>query len=85
MLEYCDRGTLRDALDQGAFMSPAGLNYLAILDSAVDIARAMLHLHCNNVLHMDLKARNVLLASSGTEDRGVCCKVADFGESKATL
>ncbi len=80
VLEYCDKGCLRDALDQGVFMGPAGLNYPAILDSAIDIARAMLHLHCNNVLHMDLKARNVLLASSGTEERGVSCKVSDFGE-----
>ncbi|KAF5831352.1 kinase-like domain-containing protein [Dunaliella salina] len=79
VLEYCDKGCLRDALDQGVFMGPTGLNYPAILDSAEDIARAMLHLHCNNVLHMDLKARNVMLASSGTEGRGVCCKIADFG------
>eukprot|EP00983_Pelagomonas_calceolata_P017737 557165-Pelagomonas_calceolata.AAC.1 len=55
-------------------MGPSGLNYPAILDCAIDIARAMLHLHCNNVLHMDLKARNILLASSGTEGRGVRCK-----------
>ncbi|KAF5831357.1 kinase-like domain-containing protein [Dunaliella salina] len=66
VLEYCDKGCLRDALDQGVFLGPDGLNYPAILDSAEDIARAMLHLHCNNVLHMDLKARNVMLASSGT-------------------
>ncbi len=80
VLEHCDKGTLRDALDQGVFMDPSGLNYAANLDSAIDIARAMLHLHCNNVLHMDLKARNVLLASSGTEERGVSCKVSDFGK-----
>eukprot|EP00200_Dunaliella_tertiolecta_P016210 CAMPEP_0202421856 /NCGR_PEP_ID=MMETSP1128-20130828/50555_1 /ASSEMBLY_ACC=CAM_ASM_000463 /TAXON_ID=3047 /ORGANISM="Dunaliella tertiolecta, Strain CCMP1320" /LENGTH=1194 /DNA_ID=CAMNT_0049029899 /DNA_START=159 /DNA_END=3743 /DNA_ORIENTATION=+ len=79
VLEYCDKGCLRDALDQGVFLDPNGLNYPAILDSAEDIARAMLHLHCNNVLHMDLKARNVMLASSGTEGRGVSCKIADFG------
>ncbi len=61
-------------------MGDTGLNYPAILDCAIDIARAMLHLHCNNVLHMDLKARNVMLASSGTEGRGVSCKIIDFGE-----
>ncbi|KAF5828817.1 kinase-like domain-containing protein [Dunaliella salina] len=79
VLEFCDKGCLREALDQGVFMGPNGLNYSAILDCAIDVARAMLHLHCNNVLHMDLKARNVMLASSGTEGRGVSCKIADFG------
>jgi serine/threonine protein kinase len=56
VLEYCDRGTLRDALDAGCFFSPtAGLNYPAILDTALDVARAMAHLHGLNVLHGDLK------------------------------
>jgi len=148
----------------GAFMTPSeGLNYAAVLDTAADIARALLHLHCNNgavppcgpaagavrrsvghmaccfnalmgwstathaaadesagseqrvnrvgclyafphsghwfarnlsssfllarsmprsqrlhhhpVLHMDLKARNVLMCSSGMDGRGVVCKV----------
>jgi hypothetical protein len=31
-----------------------GLNYLAILDTAADVAKAMLHLHSVNVLHSDL-------------------------------
>lgn len=31
-----------------------GLNYLAILDTAADVAKAMLHLHSLNVLHSDL-------------------------------
>lgn len=30
------------------------LNYLAILDTAADVAKAMLHLHSLNVLHSDL-------------------------------
>ena len=81
ILEYCNRGCLRDALDSNAYLSASGgLNYAAILDTTIDIARAMLHLHCNNVLHMDLKARNVMLTSSGTEGKGVTCKVADFGK-----
>lgn len=108
VLEYCDRGSLRDALDRGAFRGlqgphsasnasdtsgsghgrvaagaaagagpaaggePAGgpgsssgplpsgsgggdVNYRAVLDTAVDIATAMVHLHGRNVLHADLK------------------------------
>jgi hypothetical protein len=31
-----------------------GLNYLAVLDTAADVTKAMLHLHSLNVLHSDL-------------------------------
>ncbi len=57
MLEYCDHGCLRDAIDGGAFLLPGGLNYAAVLDTAADVAKAMLHLHCNQVIHSDLKVR----------------------------
>ncbi|EFJ44676.1 hypothetical protein VOLCADRAFT_95120 [Volvox carteri f. nagariensis] len=79
VLEFCDRGCLRDALDGDAFLTTTGVNYAGVLDTAADIAKAMLHLHLADVLHGDLKARNVMLKSSGTEGRGVVCKVADFG------
>lgn len=39
------------------YVAPAatgGLNYLAVLDTAADVAKAMLHLHSLNVLHSDL-------------------------------
>ena len=105
VLEYCDRGSLRDALDRGAFRAagggsmhlssstvgsgggsqhagggsshgasssgmdgaggssslsgvlptPGSVNYRAVLDTAIDIATAMVHLHGRNVLHADLK------------------------------
>lgn len=55
VLEFCDKGCLRDALDDGVFQIGPGLvNYLAILDTAADVAKAMLHLHLMNVLHSDL-------------------------------
>lgn len=55
VLEFCDKGCLRDALDAGVFLLPdGGINYLAILDTAADVAKAMLHLHSVNVLHSDL-------------------------------
>jgi len=81
VLEYCDKGNLRDAIDQGVFFCDNGLNYRGILDTALDIAKAMLHLHSCNVLHGDLKARNVMMKSSGADDRGVQAKVGDFGLS----
>jgi hypothetical protein len=46
-----------EALKGRAFMVPGTgkLNYAAVLDTALDIARAMLHLHLADVLHGDLK------------------------------
>jgi serine/threonine protein kinase len=62
------------------FPADAGINYRAILDTALDVAKAMLHLHSLNVLHADLKARNIMLKSGG-EGRTIMAKVADFGLS----
>ncbi|KAG2437309.1 hypothetical protein HXX76_005966 [Chlamydomonas incerta] len=90
VLEYCDKGSLQDALEQHAFMSTGGdgagtgaLNLAAILETAADVAKAMVHMHAANVLHADLKARNVLLKSTGGGEsgRGLMAKVADFGLS----
>ncbi|KIY99809.1 Serine/threonine-protein kinase PAK 7 [Monoraphidium neglectum] len=82
VLEYCDWGCLRDALDAGAFFTADNaLNYAAILDTAADVARALLHLHRHQVVHSDLKSRNILLKSDGrgSAGRGAIAKVADFG------
>ena len=71
VLEYADRGCLREALDAGAFFMEGGeLNLHAVLDTAIDISSAMAHLHSVNVLHSDLKARNVMLKSSTGPGRG---------------
>lgn len=53
----------------------------ALIDTALDVARAMAHLHTHNILHSDLKARNVLLRSDAHDPRGFAAKVADFGLS----
>lgn len=75
------RGSLREALDEALFMDAKGMNYQAILETAADIAKGMIHLHAHNVLHSDLKAANVMLKSGGGDGRGVVAKVADFGMS----
>lgn len=41
-------------LPTAACTAVGGVNYLAILETAADIAKAMLHLHSLNVLHSDL-------------------------------
>lgn len=56
LLEICDCGSLRSQLDQKAFFKVDGsLNYKAVLDTAADIARGMMHLHSMSVIHADLK------------------------------
>lgn len=43
MLEFCDSGCLRDALDKGALLGVGGVNYRAVLDMAADIAKVSLN------------------------------------------
>lgn len=76
VIEFCDKGCLRSALDSGAFMMNNGLNYAAVLDTARDIASAMAHIHESGILHSDLKALNIMLKSDGSDPRGFVAKVA---------
>lgn len=56
LLEFCDCGTLRSVLEQGGYRTADGrVNYLAVLETAQEIASAMLHLHSLNMVHSDLK------------------------------
>ena len=55
VLQFCDCGSLRDVLDQGAFLQGKGVNYRAVLETALDIARGMMQLHALNLVHSDLK------------------------------
>ncbi|GIL81524.1 hypothetical protein Vretimale_966 [Volvox reticuliferus] len=81
--EYCDRGTLDNAIRKSVFrptlMWSMRLARRALLRSAVEIARGLLHLHDSGVVHGDLKPANVLLVSSKEDRRGFVAKVADFG------
>lgn len=56
VLEYCDFGSLRDALDQGSLHPLGRPNYTAVLETAADVAKGMLHLHACGIVHSDLKA-----------------------------
>lgn len=83
VLEYCDKGSLSDYVkSRGGIRDPEGqLDYSAVLETAADVARAMIHLHLNNICHSDLKAGNVMLKSEAVDGRGVRAKVVDFGLS----
>ena len=75
---------LQDGMDADLFrIKPSGSqpgkpNLSAIITTAYDIAAAMRYLHNNNILHGDLTAGNVLLASqkaSKADPRGFIAKV----------
>ncbi|KAF0689649.1 Aste57867_18922 [Aphanomyces stellatus] len=73
VLEYMNLGDLRDFL---ADTTPATFSWKNKLECALNIAKALVYLKERQVIHRDLKSRNVLLDS----ERGT--KLADFGISR---
>eukprot|EP00983_Pelagomonas_calceolata_P069689 1150463-Pelagomonas_calceolata.AAC.3 len=73
LLEFCDRGNLADAIDQGWLrMEPrasAPLCLPMVWACARDVARGLAYLHAHCVLHGDLTAENVLLQVWGGQGR----------------
>jgi serine/threonine protein kinase len=56
VLEMADLGNLKEFLGRGGFMLADGQRDMAaIVATALDVARAMLHLHTENIIHSDLK------------------------------
>jgi serine/threonine protein kinase len=58
VLELCDLGTLQEFLVKGGFKRPTGQYDMAgLIATMQDVARAMHHLHSENIIHGDLKVR----------------------------
>lgn len=63
MQEYCDGGTLKDALDGGRFADPAadpasgapGGSLVTAVRVALEIACGMTYIHNRSIIHGDLK------------------------------
>eukprot|EP01102_Stenamoeba_stenopodia_P017328 TRINITY_DN6192_c0_g1_i1.p2 TRINITY_DN6192_c0_g1~~TRINITY_DN6192_c0_g1_i1.p2 ORF type:complete len:598 (+),score=131.96 TRINITY_DN6192_c0_g1_i1:2208-4001(+) len=70
VMDYYPRGNLREFLDTNQ------LNWTIRLEFALGIARGMRYIHSRNIIHRDLKSRNLLLDS----DRGI--RITDFGLSR---
>jgi hypothetical protein len=65
-------GTLQDVLARGGFRSPNGeYNTAGLVATAADVARAMLHLHTEHIIHGDLKVslRGVLEVHAAVPSR----------------
>ncbi|GFH21623.1 protein kinase domain-containing protein [Haematococcus lacustris] len=82
--EYCDGGTLKSAVDSGAFKLDGHTpDMLTIVQVALDIACGLQHIHSNNIIHGDLSPANLLLKSEAGRPGclNAIAKVGDFGLS----
>eukprot|EP00210_Caulerpa_lentillifera_P007774 g7418.t1 len=88
VMEYCDKGTLSDAIKHGVFFQdPVALKVnmnWAIL-TCREIATGFEYLHDNCTIHGDLKPHNILLATSSNDSRQFTAKVTDFGVSRQVV
>ncbi|BDA44668.1 probable megakaryocyte-associated tyrosine-protein kinase at C-terminar half [Coccomyxa sp. Obi] len=97
LLEYCDKGTLLDAVLQGWFLkggvagSPPDM--MAVRTATLQIATGMAYLHGRDLIHGNLNAESVWLTSvdshhseDGTTRPGAFnCKVGNFALSRETI
>ncbi|KAL4434240.1 hypothetical protein ABPG75_000681 [Micractinium tetrahymenae] len=81
--EFCERGTLADALANKMLLLPDGRpKMIPVYLCLLDIAAGMQYLHSLGIMHSDLKPANVLLKGTRNSVRGFSCKLADFGLSR---
>ena len=69
-MEFCDAGSLDEAIHQGRFYEGAAegqrhmlVDLRAVCLTLLDVASALVHLHSMRIVHKDLKPKNVLLSS----------------------
>ncbi|KAG1665650.1 hypothetical protein FOA52_011244 [Chlamydomonas sp. UWO 241] len=79
VMEYCDGQTLDVAMSEGGTMGLPEKGYRRLLELLCGVARGVVHLHKRNLVHGDLKTRNVMLRTNTLEDCGFTPKLADFG------
>lgn len=72
--EFMERGSLFDLIHKDRLHEKVPLSQL--LEWIKDIAKAMVFIHSRNILHCDLKSKNILV------DENLNLKIADFGLSR---
>lgn len=87
VMEYCDKGNLRQAIRGGVFHKVLRNRDLVVDMSALtyvllDVAHSIRYLHSLRLLHCDIKPENVLLKSDNSRPLGFSIKLSDFGLAK---
>jgi len=72
VMEYMPCGSLRDVLGE----NPGGMSLAGVVSVATDVARALVYMEANGMVHRDVKPDNVLFSADGT------AKLADLGISR---
>ena len=73
VMEYCDRGSLHNALKYRLLSVPERHEHITAC--ALEIAQAMDHVHSKRIIHGALHAKHIFLQSDITDPRGFKCKV----------
>ncbi|MEM9137947.1 MAG: serine/threonine-protein kinase [Cyanobacteria bacterium P01_F01_bin.42] len=76
ILDYCDRGTFQDVLDE-----PGSLSLGLKLQLVMDILRGLKHLHHSGICHCDLKPQNIFLSQG---EHRIYARIGDFGSALAS-
>lgn len=85
VMQFCDLGSLEKAIQRRDFHQPETGQPLVrhIVLTALEIARGLEYLHHpdRRMVHRDLSAANVLLATAPGDERGFRAQLSDFGLS----
>lgn len=85
VMEQCDRGCLWTAIRHQQLLHkklPDGrskINMRLLYSILLEIANSLKYLHSVGMVHCDLKADNIIMASTSGNSHGFMCKLADFG------
>ncbi|GMH44049.1 hypothetical protein BSKO_11983 [Bryopsis sp. KO-2023] len=88
-MEFCEKGSLVDAIQSGAFKTLVKGGYgssipslFPIYQTLLEVAVALRLLHSMKLVHCDIKPDNILLKSSSSDPRGFQTRLSDFGTMK---
>jgi len=73
VMEYVEGKTISDDLTDGKVFSES-----EALDIIIQVAHALAHAHACNLIHRDVKPKNIMISTNGT------VKLADMGLARAT-